>query len=461
MTQGGTTKNLVRFALPFLAANLLMAMYNLCDMVIVGNYNGPVGASAVGVGGQITMLVISIISGLAIGGTVIIAQFLGAKRDDILPKTLGTIFSQYAIAAAAFTILMFALNPVILRALTKNEQVYEEALKYVNICTVGNVFIFGYNAVSAVLRGMGDSKHPLMFVSVATVINIALDILLVGPLNMGAAGAALATITAQAASFIMSVAFLKKKNFLFDFRLKSFRLDRALSKRILKLGFPAAIQGALVTVSFMVLMSIADAVADVAGTTAVSVVGRFTSVAILPALALQMSVASVAGQNFGANLTKRAFRTMLAAICITFGISLLMYVVANAVPETIVKLFIGSDATGLTLEQAQACLDQSVVYLRHSSLDYLVVAFVFNITGLAMAAGHTWYSLFSGIIGSVVFRIPAALLLGMRWNMGMAGLGYAAPIASAGALLFGVAYIASGMWKKGAGKSVENIRSVS
>ncbi|MDR3292655.1 MAG: MATE family efflux transporter, partial [Clostridiales bacterium] len=307
LTQGSVAKNLIRFSLPFLAANLLQAMYNLSDMVIVGNFNGAIGASAVGVGGQLTFLVINIISGLAIGGTVVIAQLLGAKEDALLGKALGTIFTLYLIAAAAFTALMFALNPVILHAITKESpDVYREALKYVNICTAGNIFIFGYNAVSSVLRGMGDSRHPLMFVAVATVINILLDLLFVGPFKMGAAGAALATIIAQAISFVLSIVFLRKKKFVFDFRPKSFRIDKALCKKILKIGLPAAIQGALTTMSFMVLTGVADTVASVAGTTAISVVGKINSVAILPALAMQMSVSSVAGQNFGAGKPKRA-----------------------------------------------------------------------------------------------------------------------------------------------------------
>jgi putative MATE family efflux protein len=452
LTQGGVAKNLIRFSLPFLAANLLLAMYNLADMVVVGNFNGPIGASAVGVGGQITFLVINIISGLAIGGTVVIAQTLGAKQDEFLPKILGTIFSQYALAAAAFTVLMFILNPVILSILTPDRAVYDEALKYVNICTAGNIFIFGYNAVSAVLRGMGDSKHPLMFVGIAAAVNVVLDIIFVGPFKMGAAGAALATIVAQALSFILSVIFLKKRNFIFDFRPKSFKIDKIISKRILKIGLPASIQGALTTISFMVLTFVAGRVAEVAGTTAISVVGRFNSVAILPALAFQMSVSSIAGQNFGAKKTDRAFKTMLIAIGLTLGISLLTYAAANIFPEQIVKLFIGSDTGGLSKEEAQRCLDESVIYLKHMSLDYLVVALVFNIGGLAMAAGHTWFSLFTGVVSSLAFRVPAAILLGITYDMGMAGLGYAAPIASAGALIFGIIYLALGVWKK-SGKS--------
>ena len=449
LTQGSVTKNLIRFSLPFLAANFLQAMYNLSDMVIVGNFYGADGASAVGVGGQLTLLIINIVSGIAIGGTVIIARLLGSKREEALGRTLGTIFSLYGIAALFFTAVMLFLNPVILRLLTQEApEVYPDALRYVNICTAGNIFIFGYNAVSAVLRGMGDSKHPLIFVGVAAAGNILLDLLLVGPLKMGAAGAAVATVIAQAFSFILSIVYLKKKNFVFDFKPKSFRIHKDTASKILRIGLPAALQGALVTISFMALTFVADKVAAVAGTTAISVVGKVNSLAILPALAMQMSVSSIAGQNFGAKKPERALKTMFVAIGLTFSISLVVYVAVQIFPEQIVSLFIGGDSQNLTPEQTRECILQSAVYLKNMSLDYLIVSAVFNIGGFAMAAGQTWYSLMISIISSLALRVPAAVLLGMTFNYGMAGLGYAAPIASVGALIIGVVYICSGTWKR-------------
>jgi Na+-driven multidrug efflux pump len=137
---------------------------------------------------------------------------------------------------------------------------------------------------------------------------------------------------------------------------------------------------------------------------------------------------------------------------LTFGIALLTYIAANLFPEQIITLFIGNDTGELSEADRLRCLQESVIYLKHMSLDYLVVALVFNIAGLAMAAGHTWFSLLTGIISSLAFRVPAAILLGITYNMGMEGLGYAAPIASAGALVFGIIYLALGVWKKG-GKS--------
>ncbi|MDR1939788.1 MAG: MATE family efflux transporter [Clostridiales bacterium] len=449
LTQGKVAKNLIRFSLPFLAANFLQAMYNLSDMLIVGRFNGAVGASAIGVGGQMTFLVLNIISGLAVGGTVIIAQFLGSKQESKLKQTLGTIFTLYAMAAAAFTAIMLIFNPLLVRSLTSGSpMVYDDTLKYVNICTAGNIFIFGYNAVSAILRGMGDSKHPLVFVGIAAVLNIALDLLFVWSFGMGAAGAALATIISQAFSFVISIIFLKKKNFIFDFKLKSFKIDKTISKEILKIGLPASLQGALVTASFMILTVVADRIAGIAGVTAISVVGKVNSVAILPALAMQMSVSSIAGQNLGANKPDRALKTMLSAVVITLSLSVVMYAIASIFAEPIVKIFIGNESQTLTPEETAECLRQSAVYLKHMSLDYLVVSVIFNISGLAMAAGHTRFSLMCGVVSSIAFRIPASVLLGITLGLGMSGLGYAAPIASACASVIGIIYVLTGAWKK-------------
>ena len=318
LTRGSVAKQLFKFALPFLLSNLLQAMYNMADMLIVGQFSGPVGTSAVGIGGNVTILVINLISGLAVGGTVLIAQFIGAQRQEDVKKTIGTMFTLYGIAALVLTAVMLVLSPQILRLLNAPKESFAEARKYLDICMAGNVFIFGYNSVSAVLRGMGNSRHPLIFVAIATVTNVILDLIFVGVFGMGAAGAAWATIMAQALSFILSVIYLRRNNFLFDFRQRSFRIDREIALLLLKVGLPTSLQGTLVSSSFMFLTRLANDIAGIAGSTALSIAGKVNSVAILPSLAMQASVSSMAGQNLGAKKPKRAIKTMFVAIGIAF-----------------------------------------------------------------------------------------------------------------------------------------------
>ena len=190
LTQGSVTKQLLKFSVPFLLSNLLQALYSVADMVIVGQFCGKSGITGVSMGGQINILVTGAALGLAIGGTVLIAQYGGAKKYDDQKSTIGTMTTLYIILSALLTVVMVLLTKPILRLLKTPDNAFEEAVRYLTICMLGTVFMFLYNAISAILRGMGDSKRPLYFVAIAAAVNVVGDIVLVGPLKMGAAGAA-------------------------------------------------------------------------------------------------------------------------------------------------------------------------------------------------------------------------------------------------------------------------------
>jgi putative MATE family efflux protein len=457
MTEGSVTKHLIRFSLPFLAANLLQAFYNMADMLIVGWYGGPVGAAAVGSGGTVTILLINMISGLAVGGTVMIAQYIGAKREDDVAKTVGTMFTLYAVAAVFFTAVMLISGRSILKLLNTPSESFDETLGYLNICMGGTVFVFGYNAVSAVLRGMGDSRHPLIFVLISTVANIILDIIFVGPLDMGAAGAAWATIIAQALSFVLAVAFLRRNNFIFDFRPRSFRIDKNIALQLLKIGLPTSIQGTLVSFSFMWLTRLANDIAGIVGQTSISIAGKVNSVAILPAFAMQASVSSMAGQNLGAGKPERAKKTMFVGMGLAFAFSSVVFILVNALSEQVVTLFIGSGNTELPAEVVARCISEGSRYIRCISYDYLIASLHFCINGLAISAGQTMFSLLNASASSLLLRVPAAWILGIRLGWGLPGVGFAAPIAGLGSLTIGIIYLISGRWRV---SSIKDIRAV-
>ena len=447
LTRGSVAKHLIIFALPFLASNFLQALYNMSDMFFVGRFTGAVGATAVGVGGQITNLVMHLISGLAVGGTVLIAQFVGAKRDNDVKRTVGTIFTLYGAAAIVLTVVMLIANRFILRLLVSDPLAYPETLKYTNICMSGLVFIFGYNAVSAVLRGMGDSKHPLMFVAIASVLDIGMNALFCGVFGWGAAGAAWSTVIAQGLSFLMSVWFLRRREFIFDFSPKSFRIDKEIAKQLLRIGLPTSIGGTAVSFSFITLTGVANSIAGIVGTTALSITGKVNSVAILPAFAMQASVSSMAGQNLGAKKHARALQTCLTAIGITLCVTLPLMLLVRSFAAPIARFFLGTDG-GLDPAIALACVEQAALYIRSISWDYIIVAGTFNIVGLALAAGHTKFTLGSSLFSSVVARIPAAWLLGKTLGLGLMGMGFAVPITSALVLVIYVVYLFSGKWKR-------------
>jgi len=448
LTRGGVAKRLVLFALPFLGANFLQALYNMADMFFVGRFNGAVGATAVGVGGQVTILMVNLIAGLTVGGTVLIAQFIGAGAQKKVERTVGTLFTLYGAAGIVLTAVMLVLNPYILRLLVSDPLAYPETLRYTNICMAGLLFIFGYNAVSAVLRGMGDSKHPLLFVAVAAALNVGLDALFCGPLRWGAAGAAGATVISQGVSFLLSVWFLRRRGFLFDFHPKSFRVDKVIARLLLKIGLPSSIGGVMVSLSFIGLTYIADSVAGLVGTTALSVTGKVNSVAILPAIALQSATSSMAGQNLGAQKHKRALHTCLTAMALTLCITLPMLLLVQAFAGPIFRFFVGSESAGLPMETFNAFLEQFIIYIRSISWDYLLVAVVFNIVGLAIAAGHTKFTLAMSVVSSLLLRLPAAWVLGKTLGLGLMGLGFAVPITTLFSLIIDTIYLLTGKWKR-------------
>ena len=459
LTQGSVAKQLLLFSLPFLLSNLLQALYNMADMLITGRFCGTIGATAVGMGGQVTILVINLVSGLAVGGTVLIAQFIGAKRQEELSKTIGTMFSLYAICGVVITVVMLILGPSVLRWMNTPEEAFDQTLAYLNICMGGTIFVVGYNAVSAVLRGMGDSKHPLIFVAIACVLNIILDLILVGPLNMGPAGAAWATITAQAVSFIISIIFLRRRNFVFDFHPRSFRIDRSLAGKLVRIGLPASLQGTLVSFSFMVLTGIANQVAPVAiiGSTTLSIAGKINSVAILPSMAMQASVSSMVGQNIGAGKQDRAKKTMLVAIGFAFALSAIFFALVNLFPQQTIGLFVGAEDDQITPEIMELFRTESAKYLHFISFDYLLTSILFCINGLAMGVGQTLFSMANGIASSLLLRIPAAYIFGKVLNMGLSGVGLAAPVATIGGLIVAFIYLLTGAWKRA---KIDGVRPV-
>jgi putative MATE family efflux protein len=220
LTQGSVGKELLRFAFPFMLSNALQTVYSLVDMVVVGQFEGSAGLSAVSIGGQITWLLSCLAIGYASGGQIFISQLVGAGDHAGVRRTIGTLFSAVTIFSLIFTVLGIGLHTPLLSVLNTPDEAFSQAADYVVICSAGMFFVYGYNTVSAILRGMGDSTRPFVFIAISAILNVILDLILVGPAGMGAAGAALATTVSQAASYIISIIYLyiHRDSFGFDFK---------------------------------------------------------------------------------------------------------------------------------------------------------------------------------------------------------------------------------------------------
>lgn len=438
LTQGSVAKQLIKFATPFLLSNLLQAFYSVADMIIVGQFCGKTGITGVSIGSQINILVTGAAMGLSIGGTVMIAQYSGQKMYKEQRQTIGTMTTLYLILSVVLTAAMLMLCDPLLMLLNTPAAAYQQAVDYYNICMGGMVFMFLYNAISGVLRGMGDSKRPLYFVLIAAVTNIALDLLLVGKFGMASAGAAWATISSQALSVIISLLYLIKKKFFSEYKLSDFKINKERLGPLFKIGLPSSVQSLVVSLSFLTLTALVNSLpnADVASACQ-GIGGKINSFAILPGLAMSSAISSMAGQNIGAGEYKRAKKTMYVGMIMAFSISLVVFAVVNLFPEFLIRLF----------DSEPEVIETGARYLKLISFDYLFASIMFCYNGLAIAAGRTYIALINALVNGIFIRVPLAYLFVNSMDMGFDGIGMAMGLASIGGIVIGAIFVKTGKWK--------------
>lgn len=436
LAKGNVVKQLMLFSAPVLLSNLIQSLYSVVDMIVVGQFAGPISMSGVNIGTQVTMLITNMVFGLSVGATVLIGQYLGAGRRDLLKETIGTLFSTLAILAVVLTVLMIALSEPLLKLIQTPVESFSEAKSYFFVTMLGTIFIFAYNALSAVMRGMGDSKNPLIFVAIACAINIVLDVVLVAYFRMGAMGAAIATVVSQAISVILCIIYLRKNDFVFDFKLSSFKIKKERLKMLLKVGVPTSVQNIATSLSFLFLTTLVNSL-GVMESAAVGAVGKINSFAILPAMAISSSVSAMGAQNLGAGEEKRAIKTTVTGMIMAFIISVIVYIIVSIWPEACIRIF-GND---------EVMIAKGVEYMKSFSLDYLVVPWFFCLNGLFIGAGHTTFSLVNNAMSAIFMRIPMSYIFGMVLEMGLFGVGLGAPLASLLSTLVAVGFMISGKWK--------------
>ncbi len=438
LSEGNVVKQLILFSLPVLISNIIQSLYSTVDMLIVGNFANEAAMSGVNIGGQVSFIITNMVFGLSVGATVLIGQYKGAENRRGIHEVIATLLVSLMVLAVLLTVVMIWLADPILHLINTPPESLQEAKSYFIISMLGTVFIFGYNALSALMRGLGDSKNPLVFVAIACGVNVILDMLFVARFNMGAAGAAWATIISQAISMILCIWYLSKNDFIFDFSLESFK---AFSKKqlalILKVGIPTSIQNVASGLSFLFLTTLVNSF-GVMASAAVGAVGKLNGFAILPGVAMSTSISAMSAQNIGAGKYKRASHTMLTGAAIALGISIIIFILVGAFPEGCMYMF-GDDPEFIQC---------GIEYIKAFKYDYLIAPVFFCLNGLFIGSGHTTFSLINGILSSILFRIPAAYLFGVLMNMGLTGVGLGAPAASVAAFILCVIFYTTGKWKK-------------
>lgn len=438
LSEGNVVKQLILFSLPVLISNIIQSLYSTVDMLIVGNFATEAAMSGVNIGGQVSFIITNMVFGLSVGATVLIGQYKGAENRQGIQEVIATLLVSLAVASVVLTTVMIALADPVLKAINTPIESYDEAKRYFIISMTGTIFIFGYNALSALMRGLGDSKNPLIFVAIACGVNIVLDLVFVAQFNLGAAGAAWATIISQAISVVLCIIYLARNNFIFDFSLKSFKaFSKKQLKLILKVGIPTSIQNVASGLSFLFLTTLVNSF-GVMASAAVGAVGKLNGFAILPGIAMSTSISAMSAQNIGAGKYKRASHTMFTGAAIALGISIVIFALVGIFPEFFMRMF-GDDPEFIKC---------GVEYIRTFKFDYLTAPVFFCFNGLFIGSGHTTFSLVNGILSSILFRIPASYIFGILMGWGLLGVGFGAPVASIAALILCIFFYTTGKWKK-------------
>lgn len=438
LTEGSVTRLLLVFAFPLLLSNLLQTFYNMVDMIVIGQFVGKAGLSAVSIGGDFLHLLTFLAMGFANAGQVILSQYIGAGNRERVKGTIGTMFTLLGAAAVVLSIVCGLLLDTFLRWLNTPEESLQYTRQYAMTCIFGLIFIYGYNLVSAILRGMGDSKRPFLFITVATVVNLVLDLLFVAVFHLGPFGAALATVIGQGVSFIWAIIYLyRRRDALgFDFKLASFKPDMEVLPRLVKLGVPMCLQSAAISISQMVVNSYINAYGVVAS--AVTGVGnKLAAITAVVTNALSTAGASMVGQNIGAEKYNRVPRIVGVSFIFDMAFAILLSLLTVFFPRTIFGIF-NSDPE---------VLDMAMTYVPVSVLLYLGFGMRSPFFALINGCGNAKLNLTVGLLDGVVCRIGMALLLGLGLNMGIMGFWLGNAIAGYVPFFVGGVFFLTGRWK--------------
>ncbi len=439
LTEGPVVPLLLSFAFPLFLSNALQAVYNLVDMIVVGNYIGGAGMSAVSIGGDILHLLTFIAMGFSSAGQVLIARAVGAGRHDEIRRTIGAMFSFLISAAVVMSVICFILRHQVLDWLNTPPESLKYSMDYTVTCIFGLPFIYGYNIVSAILRGMGDSRRPFVFIAIAAVLNMILDVVFVVFLGMEVFGAALATVIGQGVSFITALIYLyhRKESFGFDFKRESFRIEKGAFGRLISLGIPMAIQSAAISFSKIVLMAWINDF-GVEYSALAGVFNKTNTMSGVISQAFTASGSTMTGQNLGAQKYHRVSRILLTVLTIGLGFAAAGSLLMIAAPDLVY---------GLVTDDAAVVAIAYIVTLP-IILNFFGAATRSAAFSLINGSGRPKLNLAIAIIDGMIARIGLAALMGFGLDLGCRGFWLGDSLAGFMPLIIGSVFYLSGRWKK-------------
>ena len=439
LTNGSVTGLLLKFAFPLFVSNALQAVYNIVDMIVVGQYIGGDGMSAVSIGGDVLHLLTFVAMGFSSAGQVLISQDVGAGRMDAVRKTIGTMFTFLLGISVVISVGCYFIRNSMLDLLNTPAESYAYTMDYTVTCIFGLFFIYGYNIISAILRGMGDSRRPFVFIAIAAVVNIVLDLWFVAGLNMEVFGAALATVISQGLSFVIALVYLyiKKESFGFDFKPASFRIDSQAFRKLVALGVPMAIQSAAINFSKIVLTSWIN----LYGVVFSALSGLYNKINMMIGIVSQSFTtagSTMVGQNLGAKKYDRVPKILKVVLCCSIIISTVLAAVLFFFSEPVFRMFTGDEEV---LAVASIVVLPAILNIYGSATRSVSFS-------LMNGSGNAKLNFAVAIIDGMISRIGISALLGFAVGMGCQGFWYGDALAGYMPMVIGIIFFLSGRWKK-------------
>lgn len=442
MAEGSPSKIILKFALPMLVGNILQQLYNMVDSIVVGNYVGKLALAAVGTGFPIIFMLSAMFIGLGLGATVLISQYIGAGDMSNVQKTAQTIYTAMIVGSIPISIIGIILSKPILLLINTPPDALHMANTYMRIIFLGMIGSFGYNVNAGILQGFGDSKSSLLFLAIATVINIVLDLLFVLVFHWDVAGVAIATIIAQACSWIFGIFYMKKKYEVLNFPVFKFRFDKAIFKKIVKIGLPTGIQQTLFSIGIMSMQSLVNSYGSdfIAGFNAANKIDTF---AFMPVQSFSNAITTFTGQNIGAKRMDRVHQGMKAGMIMSIIVCIVCLLVIPFGPY-LLGLF-NSDS---------AVIESGMIYLNNVMPFYPILAILFMLNGVIRGAGETIIPMVGTIASLWLGRIPSAYFIADKFGKEYIFISYA--IGWGFAMIISGIYYMSGRWKTKSGKILED-----
>ena len=419
---------LIRFAIPLMFSLFLQALYGAVDLVVVGQFGSTASISAVATGSQLMVAVTAIATGLTMGVTVLIGQSVGSGDLEKAGNVVCGMIKLFTVVAVTITAVLVAIPEPLARLLQAPESALEGTVQYIRICGAGMIFITAYNGISGIFRGIGNSVTPFVFVAIACLVNIVLDLVFVAVLHLDAAGAALATVIAQASSVVFSLAYLYKKRLPFPVRKSGFKA-KGFIKKILFVGAPIAMQDFLVSISFLIITAIINGLGVVQSASIGIAEKLFVFLAIVP-MSFLSALAAFVAQNIGHGNYLRANSALFRTTAISFVFGLAVFFMT----------FFGGDLLARIFTSDKEVIASTALYFKSCSFEYMIIAVSFCMLGFFNGLGKTAFVMLQGLLSAFAVRIPLSYLFRYLPDTDMLMIGIAVPVSAAVSLILCIVY---------------------